>query len=220
VRILVWNCRGGLAAKAPAIVALRPQIAVICEGRADGACIRHGRASGLAVLALGRSRVERWRPVPGVTHALVASIGGVAACHVIAVWAHPASSSYVRTVDAVIDAEAALLESGNAIFAGDLNALCDPAGGGRFRATVDRLGTLGLVSAYHAMRGEPFGHERQPTHYWRYQRDQRWHIDYCFVPAAWQVRSATVGSYRRYVAPGAEYRSDHVPLVVDAHPRR
>jgi endonuclease/exonuclease/phosphatase family metal-dependent hydrolase len=219
VRIVVWNCRGGLAAKLPVMRALGAQIAVVCEARVDGACIPHGRASGLGVLALGRSRITGWRPVEGVRHALVARVEGTAACHVVAVWAHPTSGSYVRTVDAVVAAESELLASGQAVFAGDLNALCDPSGGGAFRSTVERLSELGLISAYHVARGEPFGRERQPTHYWRYQRRQRWHIDYCFVPAAWQLRRVTVGSFRRFSALGSPARSDHVPLVVDALPR-
>ena len=46
---------------------------------------------------------------------------------------------------------------------------------------------LGLVSAYHAIRGEAHGPETVPTLYWRDRTKDgpTYHIDYVFLPVAW-----------------------------------
>jgi exodeoxyribonuclease III len=70
---------------------------------------------------------------------------------------------------------------------------------------------FGIVSAYHAFHGVEHGEELHPTHYWRRDEDERWHIDFCFVPHSWaeKVQSVDVGGY-------AEWKdSDHRPLTVD-----
>jgi endonuclease/exonuclease/phosphatase family metal-dependent hydrolase len=74
------------------------------------------------------------------------------------------------------------------------------------------LEDCGLVSAYHAFHNVAHGHEAHPTY--RHQRNvsKPWHIDFCFVPAAWtpNVRSVEV-------IDGEEWskKSDHLPLNVE-----
>ena len=55
------------------------------------------------------------------------------------------------------------------------------------------------------------GSERHPTHYFRWQENAPFHIDYVFVPAAWRerVRSVEVGAYENW------RDSDHVPITVE-----
>ena len=75
---------------------------------------------------------------------------------------------------------------------------------------------FGLVSAYHVVRGEAHGEEREATLYWRDRRKDgpSYHIDYVFLPALWieKVRDLSIGSFETWCGSGL---SDHVPVVVD-----
>jgi exonuclease III len=81
---------------------------------------------------------------------------------------------------------------------------------------VTALAKLGLVSAYHELRGEPQGSESVPTLYWRdRQKDgPRYHIDYVFLPSHMLVRVSelAIGTYEEWCGSGL---SDHVPIVLD-----
>ena len=73
-------------------------------------------------------------------------------------------------------------------------------------------GVLGLVSAYHAIRGEIHGRETIPTLYWRDRtKDGPTHV---FLPDRWvdRVRDLSVGTLEDWCGSGL---SDHVPIVVD-----
>jgi len=77
---------------------------------------------------------------------------------------------------------------------------------------VKALEDFGLVSAYHAFHHVAHGYEAHATY--RHQRNaaKPWHIDFCFVPAAWMSSVTEVD-----VLDGDEWvaRSDHLPLTVD-----
>ena len=71
----------------------------------------------------------------------------------------------------------------------------------------------GLMSAYHAHRNLRYGHRAEvPTYRHLRKAALPWHIDYCFMPAAWRKRLT-----RARVVEGEHWltRSDHSPVVVD-----
>ena len=76
--------------------------------------------------------------------------------------------------------------------------------------------SFGLVSAYHAIRGEAHGKESEPTLYWRDRTKDgpTYHIDYVFMPSLWigKVRELSIGTFEAWCGSGL---SDHVPVVVD-----
>ena len=116
-----------------------------------------------------------------------------------------------------LDAYQRRIRRGPAIVAGDFNI--DPTGseersGAWFTRLVERLGRLGLRSAYHAHLGEPFGAETRPTYFHYRHRERPFHIDFCFVsdPLLERVRHVEVGLYDDWVGAGL---SDHVPVTVD-----
>lgn len=78
------------------------------------------------------------------------------------------------------------------------------------------MAKLGLVGAYHEVRGEEQGREQVPTLYWRERTKNgpTYHIDYIFLPSAMlsQVRELAVGSYEEWCGSGL---SDHVPIALD-----
>jgi len=75
--------------------------------------------------------------------------------------------------------------------------------------------SFGLVSAYHAIRGEAHGAESEPTLYWRDRTKDgpTYHIDYVFLPSHLVGRARIeIGSFETWCGAGL---SDHVPVVVD-----
>jgi exonuclease III len=68
------------------------------------------------------------------------------------------------------------------------------------------------VSAYHSFHGEAQGAESRPT-FFEYRHAHRpYHIDFCFLPAAWRkaIKDVAVGAHADWVG-----LSDHMPMVVD-----
>ena len=104
--------------------------------------------------------------------------------------------------------------------AGDLNSntIWDKPGWRINHSTKVRIleESFGLVSAYHAIRGEAHGAESEPTLYWRDRTKDgpTYHIDYIFVPSLWigKVRELSIGTFETWCGSGL---SDHVPVVVD-----
>ena len=85
----------------------------------------------------------------------------------------------------------------------------------RFADLVNRYEGAGLRSAYHALSGQPFGSESQPTHWWRDRKADgpTYHIDYAFLPESWlHASTIEIGGFERWVT---EAGSDHAPLVID-----
>lgn len=76
-------------------------------------------------------------------------------------------------------------------------------------AVVNRLGEIGLVSAYHHISGEKQGNESLNTYYLHFNRKKGYHIDHCFVSSAKLERFSVLeaNDWLSY--------SDHIPIVVE-----
>ncbi len=219
-----WNLRGATDAKWDHLLSLRPSVAVLPEAARDPVRARssllepstdwHWVGSndrkGLAVAtfdrpsgALASGASGRW--------AVGARSGRLT---VVGIWSAPAQTgAYAREVERGLDAHARWLDpEADVVVAGDFNV----AGGGS--AAFDRLraklASFGLFSAYHELRGEPFGAETWPTYYHHRNRARPFHIDYCFLstPLLARATAVEIGGYDDWVASG---RSDHVPVVVE-----
>ena len=98
------------------------------------------------------------------------------------------------------------------MIAGDLNSntIWDKPGWRINHSTKVRIleESFGLVSAYHAVRGEAHGQESEPTLYWRDRTKDgpTYHIDYVFLPAGWigKVSASQRRRLRDLVRRGAE----------------
>jgi endonuclease/exonuclease/phosphatase family metal-dependent hydrolase len=151
-------------------------------------------------------------------------VAGPVDCNVLAVWAQDASGGVIRKDQAgrlhsALIRYMRFLAERPAIVAGDLNsnAIWDNPGWRiNHMAKVEALEALGLVSVYHAVRGEPHGRETSPTLYWRdrAKNGPTYHIDYVFLPNRWigKVRGVDLGTFEEWCGSGL---SDHVPIVVD-----
>lgn len=240
MRIVAWNCNMALDRKLGALLDTEPDIAIISECaaparlrtrvRLDG--LRHdlvwiGQNSnkGLAVFAFNGYTARLAKPYYRALHYVApVHISGPVECNVLGVWAQNASGGVVRKdqpgpLQSALRRYRKFLVGSPSVVAGDLNsnAIWDKPGWQlNHTTTVETLKRLGLVSAYHATRGERHGRETAPTIFWRDRTKDgpTYHIDYVFLPERWiaQVRRLTLGTFENWCGTGL---SDHVPIIVD-----
>lgn len=149
---------------------------------------------------------------------VAASVKGPVSFVALGIWAR--APRYVDDVLCTLDAHAAVLRSGRAVVMGDLNSGTDLNGkrtlGAGHSRLVGALTDFGLVSAYHAYHEVEHGLETHATYYHQFKASRPWHIDFCFVPAAWAD-----GLTKVEVLDGKEWasRSDHRPILVTVRTR-
>jgi exodeoxyribonuclease-3 len=241
MRIVAWNCNMALDRKVDVLLELAPDIAVVCECaeperlrlrsrsswmQSDPVWIGRNPHKGLAVFAFngyGVRLAESYRP--GLRYIAPVHVRGPAECNLLAVWAQNASAGGIRKhqlgpLRRALSRYKSFLGERPAVIAGDLNSntIWDKPGWRINHSTKVRIleESFGLVSAYHAIRGEAHGAESEPTLYWRDRAKDgpTYHIDYVFMPALWidKVRKLSIGTFETWCGSGL---SDHVPVVVD-----
>jgi endonuclease/exonuclease/phosphatase family metal-dependent hydrolase len=122
--------------------------------------------------------------------------------------------SYVGQINRALEEHPDWFENGPVVVAGDFNS---NARWDRERRDwnhsimVGGLRTRGLTSLYHTVRNEDHGKETTPTFHLQKNREKAFHIDYIFVPDAWQQRlRMTVEDCSGWLP-----HSDHCPLTLD-----
>jgi len=229
-----------LGRKFGALLETRPDIAIVSECaqpkrfRAlarpewlehDPVWIGRNPDKGLAVFAFNGYSARLSKPFyRTLQHIAPVHISGPVECNVLAVWAQNTGRAVPRKnqpgpLQTALVRYKRFLADRPAVVAGDLNsnAIWDKPGWRiNHTAAVKMLEGLGLVSAYHAVRGEPQGLETVPTLYWRDRTKDgpTYHIDYVFLPGRWidRVRDLTIGTFEDWCGSGL---SDHVPIIVD-----
>jgi exodeoxyribonuclease-3 len=238
VRIVSWNCGSGFHCKTKALVALKPDVAIVQEcADLDTLATKVPEFSPTAALWAGDNRNRglgvfsfgQYTLIPAdirdfsITYALPVRAMGPNTFNLLALWAHygraPLRLATPGPTLAALGAYASFLAERPAIMAGDLNNHVrwdKPGKASNHINTVIASAALGLVSAYHAFYGLAQGAERHATLYWRDRTrfGPTFHIDYVFVPyeATDLLRSVRVGSYSKWIATGL---SDHAPLIID-----
>ena len=245
MRIVAWNCAGALHRKIDALMALRPDLAVILEAAERGRLIAQApelaKASlvwvgknpskGLLLAGFGTTLLEfdHHRHDDSLHWMAPVTVSGLPGLdqrvHLLGVWSQNASEGKRQKDNPGYLLQALrryhkFLRSAPAVVAGDFNnnVLWDKPGWKMNHANEIRaLASLGLVSAYHVSRGVEAGNEPQPTLYWRRRKTDGYHIDYVFIPEEWSRCSfeLTVGGYEDWVT---SRLSDHVPLVLEIEP--
>ncbi len=226
--------------KFDAVLSLRPDVAVICEcaeprrlaafGGLEGLSgapvwVGDNRHKGLAVFTCNGYSARLSEPFyPRLRHVAPVHISGPAECNLLAVWAQNGSAGMNRKhqlgpLRRALTKYRAFLSERPSIVAGDLNNnVFWHRQGWRINHgnAVACLAKLGLLSAYHELRGEQQGGETVPTLYWRDRKKDgpSYHIDYVFLDRRLlaRVRELSIGSYEDWCGSGL---SDHVPIVVD-----
>lgn len=239
MRIVTWNCNMALHRKFDALISLRPDIAIVPEC-ADPETLRRkmefpddvrvvwvGENSnkGLGIFAFNKHNIDIASDHdPEIRHIAPVHISGVNSFNLLAVWAMNTkengwSAKRRAPFLSSLDRYPTFLENNPSMIAGDFNnhVRWDKPGHRNNQAdAVDRLKSMGLVSAYHTHNGLEHGAETEPTHYWRDRSKEgpTYHIDYIFLPVDWasHMTEMTVGTFEDWCG---NKLSDHVPLVVD-----
>lgn len=240
MRIVGWNCCMALDGKMPLLAALEPSVAVVPEcanietlrNKAplfvppSAVWVGDNPNKGLGVFGFGDYRVTldacydssiRWiAPI---------RVDGPVRFHLLAVWALHSAEPGERRKDIVGPLLRALGRFGEFLTAAPLVVIGDfnnnmqwdrPGKLNNHANAAERLGQLGLFSAYHHYRSVKQGQESEPTHFWQTRKKdgRTFHIDHCFLPTDWQarLRSYDVGTFEEWTGKG---HSDHVPIVAD-----
>ena len=225
MRLVTWNCyRGPCLERAALLAPLDADIAVIQEcaepssGIPKGAATWFGKnsAHGVGVVARPPFRVTRGPESDALDHtAFPAIITGPTNFHLLAIWAVP-RPSYVRALLHALEVYGDFLRTGPSVVAGDFNCFVHWQGAPPSTHHVELVRRLredfSLVSAYHSAPCFDAAAPEAPTHFFRWQENRPFHIDYCLVPAAWRsaIRSVQVRGFGEQ-----HWRSDHRPVVVD-----
>jgi endonuclease/exonuclease/phosphatase family metal-dependent hydrolase len=221
MRIVSWNCQGGECRKRAArLDHLHADIIVLQECTRpdvqDHQCIwleTPGTKRGVGIIASGEWRVAAGPVDAAVPHSVFpVKVFGPTLFHLLAIWALP-KPTYLRAIVHGLDRYHEFLRAAPVIIMGDFNS---PKNDAHSRtdhtALEDRLrAEFALVNAWrsHVERtGQPMN---EPTHYWRRNQKDKFHIDYCFFPADWssKLQSAEIGNYSDWAI-----ESDHRPLTV------
>lgn len=218
-----------LARKAPSLLALKPDIAVVqeCSKKSldvisslgfSGLWFGANQNKGLAVFC-GKGLTLQTVDKPFGKWVVPVHVHGAAVdFNLLAIWACPVGTkradNYIGEVHRCILKHRRWFSNASVVAAGDFNSNVqwDANRPGRNHTEVVRLfDSHGLISAYHAHHEEKQGAEKRPTYYFYRHQDKPFHIDYVFIPKVWRLKSVEVGSF-----PEWGHLSDHVPVVVDA----
>jgi len=226
LRIVGWNCNGGLRGrKAEHLAALAPDVAIVSE------CARDAEVPGLVLVGwtgtyptkglgvfarpeLGASLDMSWDKTREWFLPVRLDALGI---DVLAVWAMNQRGGEGQPkwrTRRALDHYAAFLGQGRAVVIGDFNdnVRWDRPSYPAFAGTLEELGAKGYVSLYHARTGERHGAETGATIYWRRKLEAPYLIDHAFLPEAW------LGAVARFdigAPDGWLGESDHMPLVLD-----
>lgn len=235
MRMVSWNCRQGFDAKAAALLALAPDIAVVPESHQTPAValgslfdepVPHVWAGtipgkGLGIFAPGAVSLDRVAP-DNESHGEYAVAGralhGAVETIVVGVWTVPYATKgdpYLAAASGIVDRYATALASGHAILAGDFNLSGRTCLAGLTAFAGAMRERFGMVSAFHTHHGIQIGGEDVGTLWWRGDEEQAFHCDFVFVPATWKITRVEVGAYAVWGSATSAARSDHAPVIVD-----
>lgn len=225
MRLVTWNCcSGDISGRLAHLAPLQPDLVVLQEVAQPGLPFHdhpvHWRGTTARKgVAITNCNVQfSIAPVPApadlAPRTVAVTVHGPTPFLLVAMWAHP-TPNYADNAIAVVRAWRALAPGLPLVVAGDFNV---DLGSADQTAKHRRLSHLlhddcGLVSAYHAHRQVAYGCDGEvPTYRHLRKAERTWHIDYCFVPAAWTSRLRLA-----QVVEGEDWltRSDHSPVVVE-----
>jgi exonuclease III len=226
LRMVSWNACDGFMRKFGHLERLRPDIAILQEVRLS--CLEYAALKansiwlgaegqkGLAAVGYGGWQLSA-APivVPDKWFLPLWATKDGHCINIVAVWVDSTKDCVPPTLRA-LNVLHKFITSGPTIFAGDFNQSVTldkrKVPGRRFRDVLDAFGKHGMSSAWHQLHAEEHGEETSPTHYWRWNPESKFHIDFAFGSPGLKVNTATLGAYDKYVLGKV---SDHVPLIVD-----
>lgn len=236
MRLVFWNCNMGLHNKLPALMSLKPDVAVLPECAKPDIVrskaplltpesfvwIGENPQKGLGIVGFGDFGVSLAACYePAYRFIAPCHVTGPVELNVIGVWdRHSGSEKMGRSPGPMmrsLEVYGDFILATATVVGGDFNnhvVFDKPNHVGNFAALHQGLAAFGLFSTYHAHHGVALGMEPDPTHYWRDRKRDGWryHIDHVYAPTAWRdaLVSHTVADFDSWIK-----LSDHMPLVVD-----
>ncbi len=225
MKLITWNCARGFAKKSQLLFDQNPDIAIVQEcsephakaAHSDYESLWFGKPGSIGVAVFYKKSHWHLTLLAKPTHNWVIPlhVNGPEEFNLLAVWSCPEStgtSKYVNLVRDAIEANVSHFADFPTVVAGDFNSNSqwDGPADKPHANLVARLEELGLVSAYHVLRNERQGEEKDRTFHMRRKEKEHFHIDYVFVPPAWLERESKleVGSFAEWCE-----HSDHRPLI-------
>ena len=231
MRLVAWNCRMALHRKLWLLEHLRADVAVVPECAQDlpsqvdqqfsFAWKGHNPKKGVGVLGFNGWTVEAIDDGPQRPWVLPVSVSynALPIFDLLAVWTvvHKDVSdlSYAAQVAELIDTWHGPLGAGNTVIAGDFNTSMQGPSSAPHRLNLDRLESIGMLSAYHHTLGVDHGEEPDRTLRWigPGKTEYRYNCDFVFLP------KRLLDGVTAHVEPiwDGEHAglSDHQPVVVD-----
>lgn len=233
MRLVAWNCNQGFDRKYPLLREFGFDVAVVCEcgpATPDLGQVRSltqvtrpafdtaGYKKCIGVFAQDPWTVHQLPVVDDMPWLLPVRVEGPTEFTLLAHWALSPDklegvATYVEQTRRVIDEVVPTID-GPAVLAGDFNAGA-PSGLASAARHIENAAVLeeqGLVSAYTTAHSDRDPRD-EPTLYWMWDREKRYHCDHIFLPEDWtHDLSVTVGSYEEWTEARV---SDHVPVVAE-----
>lgn len=233
MRIATWNCQDGLDKKLDVVETIDADIVIIQEcaertalGDTPGMSSiwsppYPGAKKGTGVFCKGDWEIKpasRYDDLPWVLPVTLRNQPHGQDLTLLAMWTNTNKGDgrppYDEQFSLVLERTASFLPAGRTLIAGDLNASMQGPSIEGHRRNLDRLSSLGMVSAYHHANGHEHGKEPEMTLKWHGRGGQPWfyHCDFIFVP-----RTLATGMSSRVVNTFDWPRrvSDHQPVVAD-----
>ena len=229
MKIVSWNCNGGLRNKLSAIQNIDADIYIIQE------CVDPKQVSSSEYLSWAANYlwvgVSKNKGVgvfarPGIKltpyHLDLGKLESFLPCIIndriflLAVWTRQANSptfGYIGQLWKYLDQFKATLENKDAFVIGDLNSNACWDVWDRWwnhSDVVKILEDIGLYSLYHYYKNVQQGSENEPTFYMHRKLEKPYHIDYAFIPKRLISSSTVEVGHPEY---WLKY-SDHMPLII------
>lgn len=229
LRVLGWNCTGGIGRKVRHVLAPTPDVAVLSEvgaecvelmgGSSHAAWIGARGKRGLAVVGLNGWQIEDKSDDDAPERLFLPVIAKRADEEVRVLGCCVKNDSgYALPVLGALERYRDFLREGPTIVAGDFNLTvrldAKRSAARRCQPVMDGLADLGFKSAWHEHSGEDYGAESIPTHFWRWQAtpEAAFHIDYIFASSDFAIRQVKIGTHADFAATAV---SDHAPIIAD-----
>ena len=229
MKIVSWNCNGGLRNKLQQLLSLKADVYIIqeCEDPANSKDLSYkswangslwvggNKNKGLGVFSSGAHLAMLDWDSNGLESFVPFTIDSKIT--VLAVWTRHANSPTFRYIGQLwkyLQVHKKNIKKGNMIICGDFNSNACWDVWDRWwnhSDVVRKLSSIGLESVYHHCNGEHQGKESQPTFFMHRKLDRPYHIDYAFASAdLFQSSAISVGRAEEWLK-----FSDHMPVVLD-----
>lgn len=234
MRIITWNCNMAFRKKCEKVLIFSPDILVVqeCENiekisfenlsikPSDSFWFGNNENKGVAIFTFNQYKIIK-NPIDHNTNfqfiiPLQIINNDNFIFNLIAVWTQNTNNlDYSTQIWSAIKHYQEFIESKESVIAGDFNTSSvfdKPNKESNHSNLVKKFQEMGIESVFHHFLSETQGEETKPTLYFLRKKEQKFHIDYCFVSKHFQncFKKIEIGNYDDFIQ-----FSDHMPLICE-----